>query len=120
MVWTGKVPFEVRDIHARPDGFELTFTRPVDAKTASDPASYKVGTHTYIYQASYGSPEVDQTECTVEKATVAADGLSVRLIVGPLLRGHVHTINLHGVRSAEDRPLLHNEAYYTMNEIPKE
>jgi hypothetical protein len=120
MVWTGKVPFEVRDIHARPDGFDLTFTKPVDPKTASDPAAYKVGTHAYIYQASYGSPEVDQTQCQVEKATVAEDGLSVRLVVGPLQRGHIHTINLDGVRSAEGKPLLHPDAYYTMNYIPKE
>jgi glucose/arabinose dehydrogenase len=120
MVWTGKTPFEVRDIHARPDGFEVTFTRPVDPKTASDPASYKVGTHAYIYQSSYGSPEVDQTQCKVEKATVGADGLSARLVVGPLQRGHVHTINFDGLRSTEGHPLLHADAYYTMNYIPKE
>ena len=30
IVWTGKTPFEVHDMHARPDGFELTFTQPVD------------------------------------------------------------------------------------------
>ncbi|WP_435010609.1 PQQ-dependent sugar dehydrogenase [Tundrisphaera lichenicola] len=120
MVWTGKVPFEIRDIHAKPDGFELTFTKMVDPGTAADPASYKVSTHTYIYQSSYGSPEVDPTECKVEKVTVGNDGMSVRLVVGPLQRGHVHTINLAGVRSAEALPLLHSEGYYTLNEIPKE
>ena len=120
MMWTGKVPFEVLDIHARPDGFELTFTRPVDPKAASDPASYKVGTHAYIYQSGYGSPEVDQAECTVWKATVSADGKSVRLAVGPLQRGHVHTITSEGVRSIDGVPLLHPEAYYTLNYLPKE
>ena len=99
---------------------QVTFTKPVDPKSASDPTAYKVGTHAYIYQSSYGSPEVDQTQCQVEKATVAEDGLSVRLVVGPLLRGHIHTINLDGVRSAEGKPLLHPEAYYTMNYISKE
>ncbi len=120
MAWTGKIPFEVHDVHARPDGFDLTFTKPVDPKTAADVASYKVGTHAYIYQASYGSPEVDQTECKVERATVAPDGMSVRLVVGPLQRGHVHTLTLDGVRSSENVPLLHADAYYTMNYIPKE
>lgn len=120
LAWTGKVPFEVLDIHARPDGFELTFTKPVDPESASDPASYMVGTHAYIYQSSYGSPEVDKTECKVEKATVSADGKSVRLAVGPLQRGHVHTIAGGGVRSTEGVPLLHPEAYYTLNTIPKE
>ena len=36
LVWTGKVPFEIHEMHARPDGFELTFTQPVDPKTAGD------------------------------------------------------------------------------------
>src|SRR5947209_617805 len=115
MVWTGKVPFEVRDIHARPDGFELTFTKPVDPKTASDPTAYKVGTHAYIYRSSDGSPGVDQTQCKVERACGAGDGISVQLVVGSLRRWHIHTINLDGLRSAEGKPLLHPDAYYTMN-----
>ena len=76
MVWTGKVPFEIDEIHARPDGFELTFTEPVDPATAGDVASYKVSTHTYVYQSTYGSPEVDQTTPKVEKVTVSLDGKS--------------------------------------------
>jgi glucose/arabinose dehydrogenase len=120
MDWTGKVPFEVMDIHAKLDGFELTFTKPVDPKTAGDPTSYKVSTHAYIYHSSYGSPEVDQTDCKVESATVAPDGKSVRLVVGPLQRGHIHTITSAGVRSTEGVPLLHDDAYYTLNYIPKE
>src|SRR5262249_19015247 len=39
VVWTGKVPFEVHEMHAAPDGFKLTFTQPVDPKTAADPKS---------------------------------------------------------------------------------
>ena len=31
LVWTGKSPFEVKEMKAKPDGFELTFTKPVDA-----------------------------------------------------------------------------------------
>ncbi|MBM3834349.1 MAG: hypothetical protein FJ403_13985 [Verrucomicrobia bacterium] len=32
VAFTGKTPFEIRDVHAQPDGFALTFTQPVDAK----------------------------------------------------------------------------------------
>src|SRR5262249_33946751 len=38
--WTGKMPFEVHEMRAKPDGFELTFTQPVDPGTAGAPASY--------------------------------------------------------------------------------
>ncbi|RMG36447.1 MAG: hypothetical protein D6725_10565 [Planctomycetota bacterium] len=120
VTWTGKVPFEVHEIHARPDGFELTFTKPVDPQSAGDPKSYALQTYTYIFQASYGSPEVDHTTPEILSATVAGDRRSVRLVIDGLKRGHVHEFHLDGVRSAEGRALWHREAYYTLNEIPAE
>jgi glucose/arabinose dehydrogenase len=118
LAWTGAVPFEVHEMRAKPDGFELTFTQPVDAKSAGDPASYKLSTYTYIYQADYGSPEVDQTSPNITKIEVAADNRSVRLYIDALAEGHVHELHLDGVRSADDLPLLHPRAYYTLNYIP--
>jgi hypothetical protein len=119
LVWTGKVPFEVREMRAKPDGFELTFTQPVDPKTATDLASYKMTTYTYIYQAQYGSPEVDQTMPKLLRAAVGEGNRSVRLYVDGLQPGHVHELHLPGVRSAAGGPLLHRVAYYTLNYIPK-
>ncbi|MGE0608557.1 MAG: hypothetical protein AB7O62_15785 [Pirellulales bacterium] len=118
MDWTGKVPFEIHEMRAKPDGFELTFTQPADRQTAGDLASYNMSTYTYIYQASYGSPEVDATTPAIAKAVVADDGLSVRLTVQGLQEGHVHELHVDGVRSAAGFPLLHKEAYYTLNYIP--
>ncbi|AMV17887.1 PQQ-dependent sugar dehydrogenase [Planctomyces sp. SH-PL14] len=116
--WTGKVPFEIQEMRAKPDGFELVFTQPVDPATAGNIASYKLQTYTYIFQASYGSPEVDHTEPTIESATVSGDGKSVTLKVKGLMEGHVHELHSEGVRSKENLPLLHPEAYYTMMQIP--
>jgi glucose/arabinose dehydrogenase len=118
LAWTGKVPFEVHEMRAKPDGFELTFTQPVDPQTAGDVASYRMPTYTYIFQASYGSPEVDHVESKIERAVVAPDKLSVRLYVDKLHAGHVHELHLDGVRNAASQPLLHKEAYYTLNYIP--
>jgi glucose/arabinose dehydrogenase len=119
VAWTGKVPFEIQEMRAKSDGFELVFTDKVDAKTAGNLASYKMKTYTYIYRADYGSPEVDHTKPDITRAVVGADGKSVRLFVGPLQPGHVHELASAGVRSAEGLPLLHKEAYYTLNYIPK-
>jgi hypothetical protein len=116
--WTGKVPFEVHEMRARPDGFELRFTEPIDPKTAADVKSYEMQTYTYIYQSTYGSPEVDATTPTIESAIVSEDARSVRLTVKGLQRGHVHELHSKGVRSAAGQPLLHEEAYYTLNVIP--
>ncbi len=118
--WTGKTPFEIQHLRLRKDGFELVFTEPVDPTTASDVNAYSLSTYTYSYQSSYGSPEVDQTTPTIESATVAAGGRSVRLKVRGLVRGHVHELHAPGVRAVDGRPLLHKEAYYTLNYLAEE
>jgi len=117
--WTGKIPFEVHEMKAKPDGFELTFTRPVDVETASDLNSYAMQTYTYIYQSSYGSPEVDQTTPTIKSVRVATDQRSVRLEVEGLQTGHVHELHMEGLRSTTGAPLLHDVGYYTLNYLPR-
>ena len=117
LVWTGKVPFEILTMRARPNGFRLTFTKPVDPQTAGDVTSYKLSSYTYIYQASYGSPEVDQTTPLTKEARVSTDHRNVDLVIDGLVPGHVHELHLPGLRSASGLPLLHASAYYTLNEL---
>lgn len=118
LAWTGKVPFEIHEMRARPDGFELTFTQPVDPRTAADPASYSMSTYTYIYHSSYGSPEVDGTKPAIVSAQVDPSGKSVRLVIDKPQIGHVHELHLDGVRNRDGAPLLHPVAYYTLNYLP--
>ena len=120
VVWTGEMPFEIHEMRARPDGFELTFTRPVDPASAGATSSYRLESYTYELHASYGSAEMDKLELEVAAAEVAADGLSVRLRIEGLRSGYVHELHSEGVRAAEgDLPLLHADAYYTLIEIPE-
>src|SRR5205085_263193 len=84
LVWTGKLPFEIHEMRLKPDGFELTFTKPVDAETAGKVESYVMKTYTYIYRAEYGSPEVDHTTPKITKVVVSQDRKSVRLYVAGL------------------------------------
>jgi hypothetical protein len=125
LAWTGKTPFEILAIRAVPGGFELEFTAPVDRAVAGDLASYAVRSFTHIYQAAYGSPEVDLEACPVERAEVSADGRRVRLAVGGLRPCVVHEIKAAGVRSAGSEglvaglPLLHDTGWYTLNRLPK-
>jgi len=116
--WSSKMPFEIHEMRARSDGFELTFTKPVDAQTAGDVKSYKLKTYDHIYQADYGSPKVDATEPTILRIDMGKDGQSARLFVNGLQEGHVHDLEAKGVKSADGEPLLHPHAYYTLNYIP--
>jgi hypothetical protein len=118
-VWTGEVPFEIHTMSATPQGFRLRFTKPVDPASASNPASYAMTSYTYELHEAYGSPEMDTKPCTIAKATVAPDGLTVDLTVEGLRAMYVHELVSAGLRSADGLPLLHPDAYYTLNRIPK-
>ena len=118
LVYTGVLPFEVLHMRVAPGGFDLEFTMPVERRTAGRPASYELGSFTYHRFEKYGSPEIDHRRHVITSATVAADGLSVRLAVDGLRTGYVHELILAGVRSEEGEALLHDEAYYTLNRMP--
>ena len=120
LVWTGKTPFEIKEMRAKPDGFELVFTQPVDPKTAMDPRSYQMKSYTYTYHSSYGSDEILNRELPIEQITVSEDGTRVHLKVNNLRELYVHELVAAGVKNKAGQSLLHPQAYYTLNKIPKE
>ena len=106
-------------MRVKPDGFELTFTQVANEKTLADVSSYTMESYTYIYQKGYGSPEVDGTAPVITQAIPEHNGKSVRLKVDGMVKGHVHELKMPGIRlKGLDHPLLHEVAYYTLNEIP--
>ena len=118
LVWTGKTPFEIKTIKAKPDGFILEFTLPADPKTASNPSNYKISGFDYAYHMAYGSEVYDKKDCFVKGVKLSDDGLTARLIVDNLREGYIHELKCEGVRSSDGTPLLHNFGYYTLNAIP--
>ena len=119
LVWTGKTPFEPHHVAARPDGFEVFFTAPVNRASAENVASWGVSSFIYKYHHTYGSPVINQTAHGVRAVVVAQDGRSARIVVDSLRQGYIHEIKMSGVRSAQgSAPLLHDVGYYTVNRIP--
>ena len=119
LVWTGKTPFEIEEMRAMPDGFELVFTKPVDSKSASKLASYEGSRHTYLYHSTYGSDEIQKAKLSIKAASVSDDGLRVRLKIDGCRELFVHELVAAGIRSQNGEPLLHSHAWYTLNRIPK-
>lgn len=120
LVWTGKTPFEVRTMRVKPDGFELTFTKDLDERTAADPASYTMLSYTYEYHQAYGSKEMETEPQKVTRAAVL-DKRTVRLTIDKLRSGgmgYVHELALPGLKDTEGQPLLHPVAYYTLQKLP--
>lgn len=119
LVWTGKMPFEMKTVRSMPDGFEITFTMPVDKKMAANADSYKLSSFNYKYHHTYGSPVINTKELALKGIIVAENGLTVRLVLDPesLRKGYVHELKADGIKSAEGNNLLHTTGYYTLNEI---
>lgn len=118
--WTGKVPFEMKAVRARPDGFELEFTRPVDPETALKPSAYEMTSFTYKYHEDYGSSVIRRKQGQIRGVTVSDDSMHVRLAFDNMRRYYIHEIKITGdVQSGSGRPLLHNVAYYTLNNFPE-
>lgn len=118
LVWTGKMPFEMRAIRAMPDGFEVEFTKPVDRATATDTANYSLSGFTYKYHSSYGSPIVNNRSCPIRGIVLSDDGLRARLVVDGLRDHYIHEVRAEGVKAASGEALLHPVGYYTLNAIP--
>jgi hypothetical protein len=117
--WTGKVPFEIKEINIKKDGFLIHFTKPIDKRLAAVDGTYSITTYTHNYAAGYGSPEVDHTTSKVTKASPSSDGMSVRVYLKTIMEGHIHDFDLAPLTSNDGEKLLHSKAYYTVNEIPK-
>jgi len=116
--WSGKMPFEINRITIEPDGFKVTFTKPVDSLTGQSTESYKIAAFTHPYHAGYGGPEIEQFTSVVKAVSLAEDGLSATLALDKLDQGFVYELDLASLRSRDQEKLLHRNAFYTVNEIP--
>ncbi len=119
------LPFEVKSVKALADGFELTFTQPVDTASAAKAESYEISQFGYRHQVVPGvEHDFDgaanrSSMLKVAVAGVAADGLSVRLNIPHLRAGFVTGVRAVSVRSASAQPLRHDTFFYTLNLLPK-
>lgn len=117
--WNGKTPFEIKQINAKPDGFELTFTQPIDQKLGTLTDSYSVSDFTYLYHHSYGSPAVDIQTKQIYDIELSKDRTKVRLYIDGLRPGYIYEFKVPGVVNQNKQKLLHNFGYYTLNNIPE-
>ena len=118
LVWNGLTPFEINAIHAKSDGFEITFTQAVDLKSVKNAASYALRSYIYEYHHQYGSPIINVKDIKIKGISVSPDKKSVRISLDGIRQFYIHEFILKGILNEEGEPLLHETAYYTLNEIP--
>lgn len=118
LVWNGETPFEMKNIHALPDGFEVEFTLPVNLAKLKEVKNFTVNSFTYMYHHHYGSPIINNRPRKIVAMAPSADGKKVKLILDSLIPGYIHEIRTANLESANQKSLLHDFAYYTLNNIP--
>ncbi len=67
--------------HATKTGVSLTFSDPLDRKTATDPSRYNVKVWSLKRSENYGSPHVGEHGLKVERVTLSEDGKTVLLAI---------------------------------------
>jgi len=118
VVYTGRVPLEIHSMCITPTGWDLHFTLPIDRAKAAEAATYFLESYTYHHWSTYGSPEIDKKENAITAIHVSDDGKTVSLTVPKRDKEHVFHLQLKGLTTPDGTPLLHADAYYTMNEVP--
>lgn len=120
LVWSGKVPLEMKTVKAMPDGFEIEFTKPVERKSAEDLISYAGRSFIYKYHSVYGSPTVNDEPLKIRGVKVSEDNLRVRVVIDNLRQYYLHELIVSGIRAQDNGAgVLHPVAYYTLNNIPE-
>jgi hypothetical protein len=121
VTWKSVVPLDVVSMKLTDDGFNLTFSHPVNPTTAGDPASYAMKTYFYNFHEDYGSPKYDDRPVTITAAQVSADRRSVRLTLDKLEAWRLYDLTMSGIVSEDGRhPLLGNWVVYTLNHLLKD
>jgi hypothetical protein len=77
--YTGKPVHLPIGLAAKKTGMTLTFSGPLDPRTASDPKNYAVRTWSLKRSEQYGSEHYGEKEAKVTGAKVSADGKTVTL-----------------------------------------
>lgn len=117
--FAGQTPMEIHHVALTRDGFDFTFTKPLDPATVAAAEAFAVKSFTYVYFSNYGCPETDTKAEAVTAVKVSADKKTVSLTVPDRKPGRVYDFALTGVKAADGEPVLHPEAYYTLNELVK-
>ncbi|APZ95628.1 cbb3-type cytochrome c oxidase subunit II [Fuerstiella marisgermanici] len=112
------LPNGIRELTATPSGFEVEFFRPVNAKAATNAASWSIQGYTREWGGSYATPDSGRHTLTAETVEVLDDGKRVRIKVKELKPNYAYDVSAGGLLT-ESEKLWPSEAHYSMKVVPK-
>ncbi|MBK5279541.1 MAG: cytochrome C [Bacteroidia bacterium] len=120
MMYNGKLSFEMLAVRAKPKGFEIEFTEPIDEAREIKPDDFFVQQWWYLPTANYGGPKMDLEKMKIIGVNISHDRYKVYLEIPHLKKEHVVYFRLpEHLQSASGQSLWSSEAWYTLNNIPE-
>ena len=118
MMYNGKSTFEMLAIRAKPKGFEIEFTMPLEQRDLKR-SDFIVQQWWYLPTQNYGGPKMDLENLKISAITISDDRKRVYLEIPGLKKERVVYFRLPDeLRNAKGESLWSSEAWYTLNNIP--
>ncbi len=122
--YTGKPTTVPVDLHVQKSSLQLTFTAPLDEKSATDAENYSVDQWNYLWTGNYGSPDVSALDAgrkgrdslTIAGVNLSADKKTVTIElpdVKPVMQ-----MKIKFKIKAADGSALDKEIFSTVNAVP--
>jgi len=118
--YNGKPTFEILAIRARPKGFEIEFTQPLEKIGELKRQDFLMQQWRYLPTADYGGPKLDLENILPNRIEPNEDKTKVYLEVSGLKEKHVVYFHVpYYLKSTDGQSLWSSEAWYTLNAIPE-
>ena len=122
IVYNGAATTDVQNVSLTNNGFDLTFTQPLDA-SASDVKNYRIRSYRYAYKKKDINEGIDvANQLDVQDADVTASKISedrkrVSLVVKNLKAGYIYEFTLGDIKSKSGQPISNRLMCYTLNKL---
>jgi glucose/arabinose dehydrogenase len=123
IVYKGKAPVDIYSMNLTKDGFDLTFTQPVNKAEALNPDNYKFRHYYYKYQRKSKDQGVDHSDqkdvqdVGVADLKISSDQKKIAIKLAGLKAGYVYELKLGKLTSKEGTPLANKLICYTLNKL---
>jgi len=123
IVFSGITPMDVYTMSLTSNGFDLTFTQPVDATTVTNLANYKIRSYRYEYKKKEieegidVANQVDVNDVRINHIELSQDGKKVSLIIDSLKPGFIYELKLGDIKGSTGQPLSNKLICYTLNKL---
>jgi glucose/arabinose dehydrogenase len=117
--FNGNQPMDIYTMKLTPEGFDLTFTQPLEKSSALNINNYKFRHYYYNYHLKYGSDQFDLKDIKVSGITLSPDQKTISVSLASLKTGYVYELNLGDIKAVSGQPLDNKIICYTLNRLKK-